>query len=331
MNRDKGGDRMNSVQEFDATIIKEAEHGGACVEVPFDVKERYGKSVVPVHATFDGEPYDGRLVKMGMPCHIIGIRKDIREKIGKQPGDTVRVTLEERVPEAPKITTVDEYIGAYEGETRERMEKLRALIHECAPDIVEKISWGMPTFWRGQNIIHFAVQKNHMGIYPGELSQLPFEERLAGYKKTKGAIQFPHDQPMDYELIRDIVQFRLEESAKMKKPRAYSMTFASVYPLYIEKVEKKGRTKGELDEVIFWLTGYDAQALQGQIDAGVDMEAFFAEAPEMNPNAPMITGVICGVRVEEIQDELMQKIRWMDKLVDELAKGKAMEKILRKP
>ena len=117
----------------------------------------------------------------------------------------------------------------------------------------------------------------------------------------------------------------------MKKPRAYTMTFASVYPLYIEKAEKKGRTGAEVDEVIFWLTGYDKNSLQKQIDSEADMEAFFGAAPRMNPNAALIKGSICGYRVEEIEDEVIQKVRWLDKLVDELAKGKKMEQILRKP
>ncbi|EDP7435170.1 DUF2200 domain-containing protein [Listeria monocytogenes] len=116
----------------------------------------------------------------------------------------------------------------------------------------------------------------------------------------------------------------------MKKPRIYTMSFASVYPLYIQKAEKKDRTKEEVDEIIFWLTGYDQDCLQQAIDQAIDFETFFAEAPKMNPNASLITGVICGYRVEEIEDKLMQQIRYLDKLVDELAKGKKMEKILRK-
>lgn len=116
----------------------------------------------------------------------------------------------------------------------------------------------------------------------------------------------------------------------MDKARIYSMKFASVYPLYIQKAEKKGRTKDEVDTVIFWLTGYDQQTLQQQIDKKTDFETFFAQAPQLNPNVSKITGVICGYRVEEIEDKLMQKIRYLDKLVDELAKGKTMEKILRK-
>jgi hypothetical protein len=115
----------------------------------------------------------------------------------------------------------------------------------------------------------------------------------------------------------------------MDHTRIYRLLFSSVYPLYIQKAEKKGRSKEEVDTVIFWLTGYNAQSLQKQIDRKTDFETFFAEAPALNPNASKITGIICGYRVEEIEDRLIQKIRWLDKLIDELAKGKAMEKILR--
>jgi hypothetical protein len=115
----------------------------------------------------------------------------------------------------------------------------------------------------------------------------------------------------------------------MDNTKIFKTSFASVYPLYIQKAEKKGRTKAELDTIIFWLTGYDQQALQQQINKNNDFETFFAQAPQINPNVSKITGVICGYRVEEIEDELMRKIRYLDKLVDELAKGKAMDKILR--
>lgn len=115
----------------------------------------------------------------------------------------------------------------------------------------------------------------------------------------------------------------------MSNDRVYKMAVSSVYPLYIQKAERKGRTKDEVDTVICWLTGYDGCGLQAQIDKENDFEAFFAEAPQLNPKASKITGVVCGIRVENIEDPLMQKIRWLDKLVDELAKGKAMEKVLR--
>ena len=116
----------------------------------------------------------------------------------------------------------------------------------------------------------------------------------------------------------------------MDKSRVYRIVFASVYPLYIKKAETKGRTKEEVDAIIFWLTGYNKQTLQKQIDKKNDFETFFAQAPELNPNVSKITGIICGYRVEEIEDKLIQKMRYLDKLIDELAKGKAMEKILRK-
>lgn len=115
----------------------------------------------------------------------------------------------------------------------------------------------------------------------------------------------------------------------MKTHRIFTTSFASVYPHYINKAEKKGRTKEEVDQIISWLTGYDQKALDNLIENRTDFETFFAEAPQLNPNASKITGIICGYRVEEIEDKLMQKIRFLDKLVDELAKGKAMEKILR--
>lgn len=116
----------------------------------------------------------------------------------------------------------------------------------------------------------------------------------------------------------------------MDNTRVFRMAFASVYPHYVAKAEKKGRTKQELHAIITWLTGYDGQALQRLIDNKTDFETFFAQAPRINPNVTKITGVICGYRVEEIEDKLMQQIRYLDKLVDELAKGKAMDKILRK-
>jgi hypothetical protein len=115
-----------------------------------------------------------------------------------------------------------------------------------------------------------------------------------------------------------------------KKARVYKMPFARVYPMYIQKAERKGRTKAEVDTIILWLTGYTKQTLQQQIDKESDLETFFAQAPQMNPNVSKITGVICGYRVEEIEDKLIQQVRYLDKLIDELAKGKIMEKILRK-
>lgn len=115
----------------------------------------------------------------------------------------------------------------------------------------------------------------------------------------------------------------------MPPHRVFAMKFSSIYPHYVAKAEKKQRTKAEVDEIIRWLTGYDQRGLERVLKAGTDVETFFAEAPRLNPRVSLIKGVVCGVRVEDVEDPLMQKIRYLDKLVDELAKGKAMEKILR--
>ncbi len=116
----------------------------------------------------------------------------------------------------------------------------------------------------------------------------------------------------------------------MPHQRVFAMKFASVYPLYVAKAERKNRTRKEVDQIICWLTGYDQAGLRQQVEQGNDFQTFFAEAPAIHPNSSLIKGVVCGVRVEEIEDPLMQKIRYLDKLIDELAKGKAMDKILRR-
>jgi hypothetical protein len=121
-----------------------------------------------------------------------------------------------------------------------------------------------------------------------------------------------------------------EGEVKMSTARLLAMTFARIYPLYVQKAERKNRTKEEVDQIICWLTGYDIAGLQRQIEQESDLETFFTQAPAFHPNSVLIKGVVCGIRVEDIEDPMMQKIRYLDKLIDELAKGKAMEKILRK-
>ncbi|MFT9496960.1 DUF2200 domain-containing protein [Anaerosolibacter sp.] len=116
----------------------------------------------------------------------------------------------------------------------------------------------------------------------------------------------------------------------MTKHHIYTMSVASVYPLYVTKAERKGRTKTEVDEIIRWLTGYNQEELEAQLEKQTDFETFFAEAPQLNPSRDLIKGVVCGVRVEDIEEPTMQEIRYLDKLIDELAKGKAMDKIFRK-
>lgn len=116
----------------------------------------------------------------------------------------------------------------------------------------------------------------------------------------------------------------------MSNQRIFTMPFAKVYPLYVQKAERKNRTQEEVDELICWLTGYDRAGLQQQIEQANDFETFFAQAPALHPNRSLIKGVVCGIRVEDVADPLMQKIRWLDKLIDELAKGKSLEKIMRR-
>jgi hypothetical protein len=116
----------------------------------------------------------------------------------------------------------------------------------------------------------------------------------------------------------------------MKQEKVFAIRFASLYPLYVRKAEAKNRTRDEVDRIICWLTGYSAEGLRAQIDSGNDLEAFFAQAPAFNPDAKLITGVVCGIRVEDIEHPLMRRIRYLDKLIDELAKGKALEKILQR-
>ena len=117
----------------------------------------------------------------------------------------------------------------------------------------------------------------------------------------------------------------------MTRHRIYTTSFASVYPLYVAKAEKKGRTREDVDQIIMWLTGYDRPGFQKEIDARTDFEGFFANAPSLNPSRELITGAVCGVRVEDVEEPLMREIRYLDKLIDELARGKAMEKVLRTP
>lgn len=214
------GFRMGKIYEFDAVIIKTPDMDGAYVEIPFDVKAVFGKGRVPVHATFDGAPYDGSIVRMGTPGHIIGIRKDIRALIAKQAGDSVHVTIKERdTQKGEKLMdkteqTVDAYIAAFEPDRRDILEKIRRVIKGAAPDAQERISWAMPTYWQGENLVHFANQKNHIGFYPSPEAIDFFADRLEGYKTTKGGVQLPVSTPIPYDLIADITRWRVEKVSR---------------------------------------------------------------------------------------------------------------------
>lgn len=210
---------MKNVLEFDAVLMKNPDKDAAYIEIPFNIKEIYGKSRLLVHATFDGEPYDGQAVKMGTDFHIIGVRKDIRMKIGKHPGDQVHVTVKEREKPRPTFSSVDEYIASYSGDIKERMEILRKLILDCSPEITEKISWGMATFVLNGNLVHFSGEKKHMGFHPDPSAIIAFKDRLKDYKHSKGTVQLPYDKPMPYDLLREIVMFRVREQKEKIKGR----------------------------------------------------------------------------------------------------------------
>ena len=208
---------MGKTYEFVATIIKVEDMDAAYVEIPFDVKAEFGKARVAVHAMFEDVPYDGQLVRMGTPCHILGMRKDIRAQLAKQPGDTVRVKIWAREVAPPAYSTVDEYLAHYAGEVLERMRAMRTLIRGCSPEITEKIAWAMPTFVLNGNLVHFAAGKHHIGLYPGESGVAHFAPLLCAYKHSKGAIQFPNDEPLPLGLIEQIVRFRVNENKEKRK------------------------------------------------------------------------------------------------------------------
>ena len=220
---------------YESIIQKVPDIDGAFVAFPYDLKAEFGKSRVKVHATFDGVPYDGSIVNMGVKnadgsiCYIIGIRKDIRAAIGKQAGDIIKVTIKEKsdtmwkCPKCDrefkkveqghfcvKLNDIDEYIAALPEDVRPLLQKIRETIHAAVPEATEKMSWQMPTFWQGENIIQFAAYKKHIGVYPGAEATAAFAERLKNYKFSKGTIQLPLDKPIDYELIADLVRWRLE-------------------------------------------------------------------------------------------------------------------------
>lgn len=258
--------------------------------------------------------------------------------------------------------SIDTYLAGIESDAaRATLTRLRVQVRALLPTATETISYNMPAFRlpNGKVAAGFAFFGKSCGYYPHSGSVVPkLGALLDGYKKTKGGITFPPDAPLPQKVVSALVRTRLTEIAEKeraprttkaakkattkrasvgkpaaadasKKPRVYAMPFASIYPLYVQKAEKKGRTQKEVNEVIAWLTGYRGKSLERALDMKVDLEAFYGSAPRWNPKANLITGVICGMRVETIEDPLMQKIRYLDKLVDELARGKKMESILR--
>lgn len=206
----------NKIYEFQAVIEPVPDKGGAYIRFPYDVRKEFGKGRVKVQATFDGCPYSGSLVNMGVKnedssvCYILGIRKDIREKIGKQPGDTVTVTIKEAQEagkEKTSPTTIEDYICIQPEKAQTYLRQVNETIRAAIPEAAEKISWQMPTYWKKHNLIQFAAFKKHIGLYPGPKAIEVFSDHLKAYKTSKGAIQFPYDQPLPLELIAQIAQW----------------------------------------------------------------------------------------------------------------------------
>lgn len=217
---------------FTGTIIQNEPMDAAYVEVPYDIKELFGKGRLLVNAAFDGVPYSGQVVKMGTPCYIIGITKQIRKKIGKTFGDTVEVVLTERTSESATVwkcpkcgrefrkneqshycgekpKNIEEYIRSQDEEKQADLWMMRDILRAALPEAEERIAWSMPTYWKGHNILHFAASKKHIGLYPGPDAVSFFQEELSGYKSSKGSIQIPYGK-IDANLISKIAGWCLE-------------------------------------------------------------------------------------------------------------------------
>ena len=214
---------------FSATILQNGNMDAAYVEVPYDIKKLFGKGRLLVDAVFDGIPYQGQVVKMGTPCYIIGVTRQIRRQIGKSFGDTVEVVLQERKSEktslwkcpkcgrefkkkeqshycGEKPKTIDEYILSQDADKQEDLKYIRQILRSALPEAEECISWSMPTYWKNHNILHFAASKEHIGLYPGPAAVIQFAEELRGYKTDKGTIRIPYGK-VDAILIEKIAKW----------------------------------------------------------------------------------------------------------------------------
>ncbi len=220
---------MEKYLKFSATILQNENMDAAYVEVPYDIKELFGKGRLLVNATFDGVPYRGQVVKMGTPCYIIGVTRQIRRQIGKSFGDVVQVVICERENEkkpmwkcprcgrefknkdqshycGEKPKTIDEYILSQDADKQEDLLFIRQILRDALPEAEERISWSMPTFWKKHNILHFAASKGHIGLYPGPEAVLHFAKELQDYKTDKGTIRIPYGK-VDAALIEKIAKW----------------------------------------------------------------------------------------------------------------------------
>lgn len=215
--------------KFSAVILQNEDMDAAYVEVPYNIKELFGKGRLLVNAAFDGVPYRGQVVKMGTPCYIIGVTRQIRRQIGKSFGDIVEVVIQERDSEeaamwkcpkcgrefkkkgqshycGEKPKTVDEYIISQDADKQEDLRYIRRILHSALPEAEERISWSMPTYWKKHNILHFAASKEHIGLYPGPEAVEHFAEELRDYKTDKGTIRIPYGK-VDAALIEKIAKW----------------------------------------------------------------------------------------------------------------------------
>ena len=232
--------------EYDATLHEDPDSGGAYVVFPWDLKKEFGKGRVKVHAEFDGIAYDGSIVNMGVRntdgsiCYIIGVLKRIRTELNKANGDKIHVVIWERHSrgteesglkwKCPKCgrefsrqnqdhyctkpQNIDEYITAQDETVQTKLNELRTVLRTALPDAEERISWSMPTYWRGRNIIHFAAFKNHIGLYPGDEATAAFRDELSEFSVSKGTIRLPYNKALPVDLIERIARWCYEAYRK---------------------------------------------------------------------------------------------------------------------
>ena len=232
--------------EYDALLHEDPESGGAYVVFPWDIRKEFGQGRVKVHAEFDGIPYDGSVVNMGVRnadgsvCYIIGVLKRIRNELHKNSGDTIHVVIRQRDSakaeesarkwKCPKCgrefsrqnqdhycvkpQNIDDYIAAQAAEIQPVLNELRGILRNALPEAQERISWSMPTYWKGKNIIHFAAAKKHIGLYPGDQAAVVFKDELAGFDVSKGTIRIPYNKPLPAQLITKIARWCFEEYAE---------------------------------------------------------------------------------------------------------------------
>lgn len=232
--------------EYDAILHEDPDSGGAYVIFPWDLKKEFGKGRVKVHAEFDGIAYNGSIVNMGVKnpdgsiCYIIGVLKRIRRALNKMDGDKIHVVIREQYPggseesgtkwKCPKCgrefsrqnqdhycmkpQNIDEYIAAQDAKVQQGLKEVRSILREALPEAEERISWSMPTYWRGRNIIHFAAAKKHIGLYPGDRAIAAFRDALAEFDVSKGTIRLPYNQALPADLIARIARWCYEEYRK---------------------------------------------------------------------------------------------------------------------